>query len=153
MDNLPPPIHPDCQERYDAVPPERREHLLFSLEFLRSILAKRPYQSEALKCAAEYLTELGCFAEGLELDRRLRTRWPDDPDVMYNLACSLALTGRLDEAIEAAGRAVSLGYADFRHMRRDPDLKALHGHSAFVSLMDDMRARERSANETPDAQA
>ena len=49
---------------------------------------------------------------GIGVDRELARQVPDNPIVQYNLACSLALLGHKDAAMDSLEEAVSLGYAD-----------------------------------------
>jgi hypothetical protein len=62
---------------------------------------------------------------------------PDDSLARYNLACSLALAGRPDDAIDSLSRAILLGYDDLDHMESDPDLESLHAHPDFLALLGD----------------
>ena len=85
--------------------------------------------------AAHHMTALGFYADGLELDRRLAELMPDSPGVLYNLACSLALTNRQEEALEILAKAIKAGYGDHVHMRRDSDLDALRPYPLFHALL------------------
>ena len=80
-------------------------------------------------------THVGRYEDGLRLDRRLSRLMPDDRMVHYNLACSLALLGRADEAFEVLARAVELGYDDPDHLRVDPDLDSIRDDGRFSALL------------------
>lgn len=107
----------------------------FSLEFCGRILERRPAHLEALELAANHLTELGYYDDGLVLDRRLATLRPNDPGVLYNLSCSLALTGAVDEALAELENAVRKGYRDYRHIVSDRDLASLRGNPRFNNIL------------------
>ena len=134
MDLYPPAGFQD-RKRFSEVPPEEREYALFCLEFCGSVLRRRPGHLEALKLAAGYLTELGYYANGLEVDQALRALLPDDPGVAYNLACSLALNGMRAEALETLDQAIEKGYDNAEHMAEDGDLDALKAEAGFKLLL------------------
>jgi tetratricopeptide (TPR) repeat protein len=58
---------------------------------------------------------------------------PDSPNVLYNLACAEALTGKAEEALEHLRRAVAL-YEPFAEIARDdPDFDSIREHPRFVA--------------------
>ena len=72
------------------------------------------------------------------MDRKLVRLDPGDPTAHYNLACSLSLKGRKEEAVKVLRSAISLGYKDFYWMKHDPDLKDLRNYSGFQELLIDL---------------
>jgi tetratricopeptide (TPR) repeat protein len=106
----------------------------FDISFYEGVVKRSPNYIEALIPLAEAYTRKGLFDKGLEIDRRLATLCKDDPIIYYNLGCSYALVGKNKEALKALKKAIQLGYDDFRHMRKDADLKPLHGEPAFENL-------------------
>ncbi len=74
----------------------------------------------------------------------------DDPNVLYNAACSSALAGRADAAFEQLDRAAVAGYGDVAHMKTDTDLDSLHADARWSPLVDRLektaRTRERFWN-------
>ena len=70
-------------------------------------------------------TRQGRIADGLKMDRKLVKLQPDNATAHYNLACSLALSKRKNDALRELRQAVKLGYRDFDWMQQDPDLEAL----------------------------
>jgi Flp pilus assembly protein TadD len=107
----------------------------FEVEFLGRILERDPYYADVLRVQANNLARRGESTRALQLDRRLTRLQPDRPIPWYNLACSYAVLGMLDPAFEALQRAVDLGYQHFRHMIRDPDLKALRQDPRFARIL------------------
>ncbi len=81
------------------------------------------------------LTKLRRYEEGLEIDQRLVLLEPSEPILRYNLACSLSLLERTEEALDELTRAIELGYRDVKHMLRDRDLKPLRTHARFGALV------------------
>jgi Flp pilus assembly protein TadD len=106
----------------------------FLADFLGREVERHPYNAGALADLAHVLTRLGRLEDGLAIDRRLVRLEPENPTVQYNLACSLALLQRADEALDALERAVELGYDDAEHLLADEDLAALRGEERFVGL-------------------
>lgn len=139
MTSIYPPHGPQDAARFESLEREEREYSLFCLEFCGSILTRRPSQTEALELAANHFTALGYYADGLLLDQRLAVLKPSDPGVLYNLGCSLALTGRRDEAFLALNQAVTNGYADHQHMSADADLQTLKNDTRFETLLERIR--------------
>ena len=106
------------------------------LEFLQAIARRLPEDTGVLRALADLYTRTGAYADGLRADERLSRLCAEDPVVWYNLACSLALSDRLDDAFDALNRAVELGYNDYDGMKKDPDLTALHGDARFESILE-----------------
>jgi len=136
-------LGPRDEQRFTSVDPDERDYLSFLLSLALGVLAQRPNQIEALESGANALTALGYYQDGLLLDQRLAALRPGDSLVIYNLACSLALTGRADEALESLAEAITLGYTDARHMARDPDLQSLQDNHRFQILLKALQARRR----------
>lgn len=106
------------------------------LEFLEQIARRLPEDTEILRALGDLYTRTGDYTEGLRIDERLSHLCSEDPLVWYNLGCSFALTDRKEEALEALGRALELGYDDYEWMKKDSDLTALHGDSRFESMLE-----------------
>ena len=130
-----PPTGQKDESRFRSVKDSDREYMLFCLEFCSEILDKRPTHVEALEVAANHFTELGYFSDGLELDRRLAALRPDDPGILYNLSCSLALVGSREEALATLEKAVDNGYGDHRHMSMDKDLAPIRSEPRFAEIL------------------
>jgi serine/threonine protein kinase/Flp pilus assembly protein TadD len=60
---------------------------------------------------------------------------PDDPVVLYNIACNYTLLGQPEEAIDCLEKAVGLGFTDRRWLEQDTDLISLRGHPRFQALL------------------
>src|SRR5690606_37869095 len=88
----------------------------FEMEFFGRVLERSPNHADALRVQAELYSRRGDYAKSLPLDRRLAELLPHRCVVRYNLACSLAMTDRLVEAIEQLREAIRLGYDDFAHL-------------------------------------
>jgi len=119
----------------DHQPEELRENKQ-ELEFLQAVARRLPEDTGVLRALADLYTRTGAYAAGLQADERLSRLCAEDPLVWYNLACSLALAGRADDAFDALNRAVELGYNDYEWMKKDPDLVTLHGDARFESFLE-----------------
>jgi hypothetical protein len=113
----------------------RLSQLDFDIDFFERILARSPDSIDVLRVLGELASRRGLHERALELDRRLVARLPADFLARYNLACSLALAGRADEAILCLGEAFRLGYDDVAHMEVDPDLASIRERPEFRALV------------------
>ena len=118
--------------------PNPRE-LDVEISFLEGLIKRDPTYVDALQLLGDDYTKRGRIEEGLQVDQRLSQLEPQNPTVFYNLACSLSLAGKLDEAAQAVESAIDLGYRDFKWLTRDPDLKALRKHPHDERLREKMR--------------
>ncbi|MBN2505714.1 MAG: hypothetical protein JXQ71_03360 [Verrucomicrobia bacterium] len=109
---------------------ERRD-LDIEIGFLESLVLRDPRYVEALQVLGADYSKRGDFANGLRVGQQLARLRPADPIVLYNLACSYSLTGRLRLAADALNRAIEHGYKNFRLLHKDPDLANLRRHAVF----------------------
>lgn len=113
---------------------ERRSQIEFDIDFYARLLEREPNYVDVLRRQGELLTCQGQHQRALAIDQRLAALCSHDCIVWYNLACSLALVGRGDEAIGALERAIATGYDDLEHLMADTDLAGVHGHPQFEPL-------------------
>ena len=107
----------------------------FELDFFEAVLRRNAKSVAVLRCLGELLARKGLYERSLELDQQLVTLLPDDGVARYNLACSLAMVGSKQKAIEELARAIEQGYDDFHHIEIDPDLDGLRDEPAFDALL------------------
>lgn len=107
----------------------------FELSFFERLVRSNPDFVDALIPLAEVYTRKGMYEKGLKVDRKLARLRKEDPMIHYNLACSLALVREKEDAILALEHAITLGYRDFDHMKKDSDLKILREDPRFKSLI------------------
>lgn len=114
----------------------RREvrDLEVEIGFLQGVVRRDPDFVEALQVLGDAFTRRGRFDAGLEVDEALSKLCPHDPMVLYNLACSYALTKRQEQAGAALLRALELGYSDLKWLMKDPDLESLRQHAVFETI-------------------
>lgn len=114
----------------------RKPQIEFDIAFLEDVLAKKPDHLDAMRMLAELYTRNGQHRQGLGVDRRIVAATPRDAVANYNLACSLALTRRVDECFTVLRRAIRLGYRDLDHMAADPDLEMAHNDRRWLELFE-----------------
>jgi tetratricopeptide (TPR) repeat protein len=128
----------ETSSRKKSKSPDPRE-LDVEISFLEGLVKRDPAYVDALQLLGDDYTKRGRIEEGLQVDQKLSQLEPTNPLVFYNLACSLSLSGKLDEAAQAVESALDLGYRDFKWLARDPDLKALRKHPHYARLREKMR--------------
>ena len=84
----------------------------FDIDFFEKLLARNGDSVEVLRTLGELVSKKGDVQRALEIDRRLVERLPDDFLARYNLACSQALAGRPDEAIDSLSREAASSLVD-----------------------------------------
>ncbi len=107
----------------------------FEIGLSRAILEGDPRNTDALMMLGHALTRSGRHRDALGVDLRLIGLRPSDPVVFYNLACSYSQVEDLDGAFGALHRAFELGYRDYQHMLRDPDLENVRRDRRFKALL------------------
>ncbi len=108
----------------------------FEVGLSRAVLESNPQDVRALEMLGQALTRAGRHDEALEADLRLAGLRPKDPIAFYNLACSYSHLENLDAAFDALHRAFDLGYRDYRHLLKDPDLENVRRDRRFKRLLD-----------------
>jgi len=103
----------------------------FEIQFYEQILEKAPDFLEALIVIGDLYTKAGRYEEGLEIDKRLARLRPNDPNVLYNFACSYSLLGQVEKAFKIIQRALTLGYENLDLLQTDDDLKNLRMDAGF----------------------
>ena len=122
---------------------QQQQDLDIEIRFIEGIIQRDPQYVEALQILGDDYTRRGKFEHGLKIDEQLAHLRPDDATVLYNLACSYALTGQFDLAISALSRAIEQGYHDFKWLMKDPDLKKLRADKRFNVI--DQKVRSAKA--------
>ena len=85
-------------------------------------------------------TLLGQPDKAREAIDKLMTERTVTKDVAYDYACAYSLLGDTDQAIEWMRKAMSLGFRQFEHIKRDPDMDNIRDLQPFKDLMAEYRA-------------
>ena len=114
------------------------DHLFdqFEIGLGLAVADQDPKNAPALEMLGCALTRVGRYDEALRIDQELAVLRPKDATVHYNLACSHSLLDNMDEAIKELKSAFDLGYHDYRHLLRDPDLRKVRKDRRFKALLD-----------------
>jgi predicted esterase len=66
---------------------------------------------------------------------------PNNPYVLYNLACVHALNRDRSRALDALKRAIEKGFKDVAALERDKDLEALRDDPAYKQIVEELKKR------------
>src|SRR5438445_1030973 len=105
------------------------------LQVAEKHLELNPDDARALYLGAGALLLLGERERGLEWTKRARAIDPEDPGVLYNVACSYAQLGQTDEAISCLQKAVQNGFGHREWLENDSDLDSLRNDPRFQTLL------------------
>ena len=112
------------------------EQIDFEIEFYQQILQHNPSYIDVLRRLVEHLSRRGDYSRALPRYRQLIEMRPDDCIARYNLACTLAMLGRLEQAVRALDEAFQFGYHDIAHLESDSDMEPLRDHPIYLALLD-----------------
>jgi TolB-like protein/Flp pilus assembly protein TadD len=101
----------------------------------RKHLELNPDNPRALYMGALALIHLGEFDRAADWNNRAQRMEPDDPSVLYNVACVYARLGKPREAIVALTRAIENGFGHWQWIEHDTDLDSLRSEPAFAELL------------------
>jgi len=119
----------------------QREDKSFEIEFFEGVHQRLPADPDVIEILGSLYSDLGQVDNSLRMDNRLVDLQPDNPTAHYNLACSLALKQRNEDALRVLRQAVELGYRDIKWLLDDPDFKDLRQHPEFQSIIVDLETR------------
>jgi predicted Zn-dependent protease len=114
------------------------------LGFLEALRKRVPSYEPVLEALGHIYTRVGCIEDGLQVDLELTRLRPEQPVNWYNLACSYALLGHVDEAVHALTEAVKRGYDDAEWLSKDKDLQALREDPRFLKLLRRLTTERRT---------
>jgi tetratricopeptide (TPR) repeat protein len=115
---------------------ERQTQNDFEIELFKKVLARQPDYVDVMRVLANNLAAKGEREASLALDRRLVKLRPSDAAARYNLACSLAVLGFRDEAMDHLEKALELGYEHLEYLTEDRDLCSLHREPRFLRMLE-----------------
>ena len=121
----------------------------FEVLFYEGIVQKKGDFLEALAALGNLYTRKGMYQKGLVVDQKLSQLRPDDPVILYNLACSYSLLGERDLALRTIKKAINCGYDDFGHLERDQDLVNLRQDNRFMRYFQRIKNKKFSDGEPP----
>jgi TolB-like protein/Flp pilus assembly protein TadD len=105
------------------------------LERMPTYLLQNPDDARQRMLYATALAEIGRNEEALREGAQAQELSPNDPLMLYNIACVYSRLGEPRRAIEALRQAIAAGYENFPWLRNDPDLDALRDEADYKALM------------------
>ncbi len=119
---------------------QRERDLDVEIGFVEALLRRDPAFAEALEVLGDLYSERGRHVDAIRVDECLAHAKPADPNVRYNLACSLAMNQEFERAASELASAIELGYSDVGQLSEDPDLADLRAHPAYRKVRAKLRA-------------
>ncbi|MGZ4897882.1 MAG: TPR end-of-group domain-containing protein, partial [Candidatus Angelobacter sp.] len=119
---------------------EARETFQDTLQKIENHLQLHPDDVRAVYMKSGSLCGLGEKARALEWSDRALSMDPEEPSVLYNVACNYAILSETDKAIDCLEKAVHKGFGHKEWMENDPDFSSLRNHPRFKVLMRSLRA-------------
>lgn len=89
---------------------------------MEGVTHRDPSFIEAWRVLSDDYSRRGRFDDGLRADEYLAKIQPNDPSVLYNLACSYSLVKKIEDGVTTLSHAISKGFSDFKWLLKDPDL-------------------------------
>ncbi|MBF0385553.1 MAG: hypothetical protein HQL27_06740 [Candidatus Omnitrophica bacterium] len=111
------------------------EDIEFEIGFYENIVKNSPDFVEALTALGDLYTRKGLYLKGLRIDQKLASLRPEDPVILYNLACSYSLLKDLNKAFLVMKQAIALGYDDLDYLEQDRDLENLRQSEKFAKYI------------------
>ena len=90
--------------------------------------------ARAANLAAGFLAQLGEASKSLEYADRSLAIDPDDPMLLYNVACTYTALHRYDDAMNCLERSIDKGFGHKEWIDHDPDLAPLRDNLRFQAL-------------------
>lgn len=113
---------------------EQRD-LDIEISFMEGVVHRDPKCVEAWRVLSDDYVRRGKVEEGLKADEHLAKMQPDDPAILYNLACSYSLTCHVEEAAGALLKALARGFNDYKWLLKDPDLINVRKEPLFKTIL------------------
>jgi serine/threonine protein kinase/Tfp pilus assembly protein PilF len=109
-----------------------------ALRLIDERLELNPDDARASQLGATVAANIGERERATDYARRALTINPDDPLLLYNIACMYALLGNPNEALNCLEKAVDKGYGQKDWVEHDSDLNSLRDLPRFQMIVDGM---------------
>ncbi len=114
------------------------------LEKVEQHLQLHPGDVRAVSLGSCALHNLGDETRALEWTARALAMDPEQVPVLYNAACTYAILGHKDKALDCLAHALRQGFRDGEWLQHDPELESLRGHSRFKALVEGLETDRMS---------
>jgi tetratricopeptide (TPR) repeat protein len=98
-------------------------------------LALQPDDARAHNLGAVIFSQMGDSARALEWAGRALAFGPEEPLILYNVACVYSLLGQAGKALDCLEQAAKHGYRQKEWIENDSDLAPLHGEARYQNLL------------------
>jgi len=109
-------------------------------EAFQSAIQLNPKHVDARFRIAVIYSQQARYSEAINELKQLIAIKPDTPALYYNIACLQARQNNSEDAVEWLKKALNHGYANWDHIKTDPDLENIRGSSSFKTLLNKMNA-------------
>jgi adenylate cyclase len=106
-----------------------------SLKKIENHLQLNPDDVRAVYMKSHSLLGLGEDVQALEWSDRALSMDPEEPSVLYNVACNYALLNEQEKALDSLEKAFDKGFGHKEWMEHDPDFLSIKNHPRFKALM------------------
>jgi adenylate cyclase len=127
-------VYAGLERKAEAAAAYRRAY-----QIVEKHLELHPDDARALYLGAGALCQLGDRVRAEDWLNKAKVMEPDDPGVLYNVACCYSLLGKTEEAITCLEKAVDLGFAFRQWILNDSDLNTIRTHPRFTALLERLK--------------
>ena len=113
---------------------ERDIGLRRALKLMEERLELNPDDARAANLAAAFHARLGNLSKAVEYADRSLGIDPDDPMLLYNVACTYVALARYEDAMNCLERAVDKGFGHKEWIDHDPDLDPIRNQLRFQAI-------------------
>ncbi len=106
-----------------------------AFQLIEKHIELHPDDARALYFGAGALCQVGERQKSLEWNRRAMAIEPDDPGVLYNVACNYSMLGLPEESIDCLERAIRNGFGFKQWIENDADLNAIRSNPRYLQLL------------------
>jgi non-specific serine/threonine protein kinase len=119
---------------------EAREAGKAALRVIEQYIEIHPNDSRALYLGAGCCLSISDRERALLWANRALAIDPEEPAVLYNVACTYTHLGETDRALDLLEKAVHNGFGHREWIEHDPDFLALRDHARFQALVQSLSA-------------
>ena len=119
---------------------EARDAFQDCIEKVEDHLQLHPDDVRAVYMGSGALVGVNETDRALEWADRALAMDPEESAVIYNVACTYALLGQTQRAIDCLQKALRQGFGHKEWMEHDPDLESLRDHARFKVLISELEA-------------
>ncbi|MDX1643583.1 MAG: protein kinase [Thermoanaerobaculia bacterium] len=112
-----------------------------TVEKIDKHLELHPNDSRALDLGAAAHARLGNDKKAEIWASKATVIDPNNPAVLYNVACTYALLGKVEEGVDCLEQSIDSGMAQVEWIEHDPDLDPLRDNDRFQDLLTRVKAR------------